>query len=81
MDPQPSAPPVVAVVVTCDPGPWLEDALSALASQDYPNLSLLVIDAASTDDPTATGGGGAADRRTSAASTPGSASPAPPTRC
>ena len=53
MDPQPSAPPVVAVVVTCDPGPWLEDALSALADQDYPNLSVLVIDAASTDDPTA----------------------------
>jgi GT2 family glycosyltransferase len=52
MDPQPSAPPVVAVVVTCDPGPWLEDALSALARQDYPNLSVLVIDAASTDDPT-----------------------------
>jgi GT2 family glycosyltransferase len=53
MDPQPSAPPVVAVFVTSDPGPWLEDALSALAHQDYPNLSVLVIDVASTDDPTA----------------------------
>ncbi len=53
MDPQPSAPPVVAVVVTCDPGPWLEDALCALAGQDYPNLSVLVIDAAGTEDPTA----------------------------
>jgi len=45
--------PVVAVVVTCDPGWWLEEALSALVAQDYPNLSLLVIDAASGDDPTA----------------------------
>jgi GT2 family glycosyltransferase len=52
MDPQPSAPPVVAVVVTCDPGPWLEEALAALAAQDYPNLSVLVIDSASEEDPT-----------------------------
>jgi GT2 family glycosyltransferase len=43
----------VAVVVTCDPGPWLEEALAALATQDYPNLSVLVIDAGSFDDPTA----------------------------
>lgn len=50
MDPQ--APPVVAVVVTCDPGPWFEEALAALAAQDYPNLSVLVIDAASATDPT-----------------------------
>jgi GT2 family glycosyltransferase len=42
----------VAVVVTCDPGPWLEEALAALAAQDYPNLSVLVIDAGSFDDPT-----------------------------
>ncbi|HUP69510.1 MAG TPA: glycosyltransferase family 2 protein [Acidimicrobiales bacterium] len=46
------APPVVAVMVTCDPGPWLEEALEALAAQDYPNLSVLVIDAASAGDPT-----------------------------
>ena len=52
MDPQPSAPPVVAVVVTCNPGPWLEETLLALGSQDYPNLSVLVIDSASTEDPT-----------------------------
>src|SRR5437868_5966979 len=47
MDEQPSAgaPPVVAVVVTRDPGPWFEDALAALADQDYPNLSVLVVDA------------------------------------
>ena len=45
-------PAVVAVVVTSDPGPWLEEALSALGAQDYPNLSVLVIDAASAVDPT-----------------------------
>ena len=59
MDPAPDqaetsavAPPVVAVVVTCDPGPWLETALGALGDQDYPNLSVLVVDAGSTQDPT-----------------------------
>ena len=52
MDPQPTAPPVVAVVVTNDPGPWLEEALASLGAQDYPNLSVLVIDAASAEDPT-----------------------------
>jgi GT2 family glycosyltransferase len=45
-------PAVVAVVVTCDPGPWLEETLAALGAQDYPNLSVLVIDAASAEDPT-----------------------------
>jgi GT2 family glycosyltransferase len=49
---QPPAPAVVAVVVTCDPGPWFEQALASLAEQDYPNLSILVIDAGSTEDPT-----------------------------
>jgi GT2 family glycosyltransferase len=52
IEPQPSAPPVVAVVVTCDPGFWLEDTLTSLGAQDYPNLSVLVIDAASAEDPT-----------------------------
>lgn len=47
------APPVVAVVVTKDPGPWLEETLMALAAQDYPELSVLVLDAASRHDPTA----------------------------
>ncbi|HEX2850146.1 MAG TPA: glycosyltransferase family 2 protein [Acidimicrobiales bacterium] len=50
--PAPTAPPVVAVVVTHDPGPWLEESLAALDAQDYPNLSVLVLDAASADDPT-----------------------------
>jgi GT2 family glycosyltransferase len=46
-------PPVVAVVVTHDPGPWFDSALAALAAQDYGDLSILVIDAASAEDPTA----------------------------
>src|SRR4249920_3930012 len=46
-------PPVVAVVVTNDPGPWLEETLEALAAQDYPALSVLVLDNGSADDPTA----------------------------
>jgi GT2 family glycosyltransferase len=36
-------PPVVAVVVTTDPGPWLDEALSSLAQQDYPELAVLVL--------------------------------------
>ncbi len=52
MDSPLQAPPVVAVVVTCDSGPWLEEALEALADQDYPNFSVLVIDAGSAVDPT-----------------------------
>ena len=52
MDSPLQAPPVVAVVVTCDSGPWLEEALEALGEQDYPNLSVLVVDAASAVDPT-----------------------------
>ena len=44
MDPELSAPPVVAVVVARDPGEWFEQCLLALAAQDYPNQSVLVID-------------------------------------
>ena len=51
MDPRPAAPPVVAVVVVSDPGPWLEETLSALGAQDYPELSVLVLDAANRTDP------------------------------
>jgi GT2 family glycosyltransferase len=50
---QPPAPAVVAVVVTCDPGPWFGRVLRSLASQDYPNLSVLVIDSGSLGDPSA----------------------------
>ena len=44
-----TAPAVVAVVVAHDPGPWFAEALTALAEQDYPSLSVLVIDAASEE--------------------------------
>jgi GT2 family glycosyltransferase len=47
------APPVVAVIVTCDPGPWFSETLGALAAQEYPELSVLVLDAGSEEDPTA----------------------------
>jgi len=36
-------PAVVAVMVTTDPGPWFDEALSSLASQDYQELSVLVL--------------------------------------
>ncbi|HZU73127.1 MAG TPA: glycosyltransferase family 2 protein [Acidimicrobiales bacterium] len=49
---EPQAPAVVAVVVASDPGPWLEETLAGLAAQDYPNLSVLVVDNASVEDPT-----------------------------
>ncbi|HXQ75609.1 MAG TPA: glycosyltransferase family 2 protein [Acidimicrobiales bacterium] len=47
------APAVVAVIVTCDPGPWFIETLRAFASQEYPELSVLVLDAGSAEDPTA----------------------------
>ena len=43
-------PAVVAVVVTTDPGPWLEEALASLAAQDYEELSVLVL-STGEDDP------------------------------
>ena len=43
------APAVVAVMVTHDPGAWFEETLESLRSQDYSALSVLVVDAASTD--------------------------------
>ncbi len=46
-------PAVVAVVVTTEPGPWLEEALSSLAAQDYEELSVLVLSTAA-DDPEVT---------------------------
>src|SRR3984957_9592122 len=44
------APPVVAVVIAHDPGPWFEETLASLESQDYAELSVLVLDAASDED-------------------------------
>jgi len=48
-----ASPPVLAVVVTYGRhADRFEDLLGALAEQDYPRLSVLVIDAAGADDPT-----------------------------
>ncbi len=47
------APPVVAVIVAHDPGPWFDEALASFAAQDYAELSVLVLDSASADDLTA----------------------------
>ncbi len=43
------APPVVAVVVAHDPGPWFEETLASLEAQDYAELSVLVLDAGSAE--------------------------------
>jgi len=50
-DPRIEIPTVAAVVVTRNPGSWLEQALRSLGSQDYPSLAVLVVDAASEEDP------------------------------
>ncbi len=47
--PEDHAPPVVAVLVASDSGPWFERCLAALVAQDYANLTTLVVDAASTE--------------------------------
>jgi GT2 family glycosyltransferase len=44
------APPVVAVVVAHDPGPWFEETLASFATQEYAELSILVLDAGSAQD-------------------------------
>ena len=46
----PTAPPVVAVVVAHDPGPWFDDVVNSLAIQDYPNLRVLFLDAGQQGD-------------------------------
>src|SRR5689334_15943623 len=52
VEPVPAPPPVVAVVVTHDPGPWLEETLRSLTASDYPSLAVFVVDAGSAEDPT-----------------------------
>ncbi len=47
--PEALAPQVVAVIVACDPGDWFEEALGAFAAQDYPELSVLVLDCGVAD--------------------------------
>lgn len=44
-------PSVVAVLVTADPDETFDAVLEGLASQDYPSLTVLVVDAGSTTDP------------------------------
>ncbi len=44
------APPVVAVIVAHDPGRWFEETLASFRAQSYEELSILVLDAASTGD-------------------------------
>jgi GT2 family glycosyltransferase len=53
----PTAPPVVAVVVAHDPGPWFDDVVDGLAAQDYPNLRVLFLDTGSRGDLAARIGG------------------------
>lgn len=43
-------PPVVAVVVAAEPGPWFEECLGGLAAQDYPNLDVLVVDVSADEE-------------------------------
>ncbi|MFN8015359.1 MAG: glycosyltransferase family 2 protein [Acidimicrobiia bacterium] len=43
-------PTVVCVVVTKDPGDWLEPCLKSIAVQDYPDLTTLVVDVGSHED-------------------------------
>lgn len=47
--PEEQIPPVVAVVVAHDPDTWFEECLKSLVVQDYPNLVVLVVDAASAE--------------------------------
>ena len=43
------APPVVAVIVVHEPGPWFDQTLHAFSQQDYPNLRMLFL-TTQTDD-------------------------------
>jgi GT2 family glycosyltransferase len=38
-----AAPPVVAIVVVHDPGPWFEETLESLSRQDYPALDTMFL--------------------------------------
>jgi GT2 family glycosyltransferase len=51
-EPVQAVPPVVAVMVTTDAGAWFEESLAALGAQDYPAMSVLVLDNGSAEDPT-----------------------------
>lgn len=49
LETEPAAPTVTVVMVACDPGPWFDEALASVAAQDYPEVSVVVIDAGSVD--------------------------------
>jgi len=53
LESEPSAPPVVAVVVVHEPGEWFDATLDSLARQDYPNLNSLFLLAGGEDAATA----------------------------
>lgn len=48
-DPPGPAPAVVVTVVAHDPGWWFEETLESIKVQDYPNISVFVVDTASAD--------------------------------
>ena len=48
-EPEGPAPAVVAVLVAHDPGEWFEETLASLQAQDYAALSVLIVDAASSN--------------------------------
>ena len=50
-DPSNEMPTVAAVLVTRNPGPWLEQTLRSLGDQDYQSVAVMVVDAGSRDDP------------------------------
>jgi len=45
--PRDATPSVLAVIVAHNPGEWFEESLDSFATQDYPRLSVMVIDNAS----------------------------------
>jgi GT2 family glycosyltransferase len=47
---RPVVPVVVAVVVAHDPGPWFSETLRSLLDQDYPAMSIVVVDVGSAVD-------------------------------
>jgi len=49
-EPRDATPSVLAVVVAHRPGEWFEETLDSIATQDYPRLGLMVIDAAGDPD-------------------------------
>jgi GT2 family glycosyltransferase len=51
-EPTAAYPPVAVVLVTRNPGPWLEATVTGFVHQDYPDFTLLVVDCGSDVDPT-----------------------------